>query len=172
MTLITINAVINISANVRVMEIVRVPAPMATRALENHVVVRIRMAGRAHTVGVPVGHWEPGMVERCPRPRSCVMARSASRREYCSRRLVHGVRGRVVIRPMAPVAVRWERCVIVVYVATRAGHFDVEASQWERRGVVIEFCVRPQRGVMAQLAVRGETHLDVVNWSDCRVVVL
>jgi hypothetical protein len=56
MALITIHAVIYIPADVRVPEIGRVPAPMATRALENRVVAWIRVAGRAHTVSIPVSH--------------------------------------------------------------------------------------------------------------------
>ena len=56
MALVTIHAVVHIPADVRVMEIVRVPAPMATRALENGVVVRIRVAGGTNAVSVAVIH--------------------------------------------------------------------------------------------------------------------
>jgi hypothetical protein len=56
MALVTVHAVIYIPADVGMTEIVRVPAAMATRALENRVVARIRVAGRAHTVSIPVSH--------------------------------------------------------------------------------------------------------------------
>jgi hypothetical protein len=51
-----------------VMEIVRVPAPMATRALKNGVVVRIRVAGGTNAVSVAVILWEPGVVKRGSEP--------------------------------------------------------------------------------------------------------
>jgi len=56
MALVAVHAVVDIPADVRVTEIGRVPAPVATRALENRVVVRIRVAGRAHAVSIPVSH--------------------------------------------------------------------------------------------------------------------
>jgi len=86
---------------------------------------------------------EPRVIKRCSRPRCGVVARSASRREYCRRRLVHGVRGGVVIRFMAPIAVRGQRRIIIVHVAARAGHLDMEASQRERCRVVIKSRIGP-----------------------------
>ena len=133
MALITIHAVIYIPADVRVTEIGRVPAPMATRALENRVVVRIRVAGRAHTVSVPVGHWEPGMVERCPRPRRGVVASRAGGRKNRWCRCMNWIRGGVVVRLVAAVAGRRQSPLVVIRrgVALRALHRGVEPGQRE-----------------------------------------
>jgi len=172
MTLVTVNTVIYIPADVRVREIVRVAAPVATRALENRVVVRIRVAGRAHTVSVPVGHREPGMVEGCPCPCSCGVASRARGRKDSWRRFMNWIRRGVVVCLMATVAGRRKRCVVVIYVATGAGHLNVEASQRERCRVVIELPIGPECRVMTELAGRREAYLDVVNRSGCRVVIV
>ena len=113
------------------------------------------MANRAHSIGgvASMIYGEPRVIKRCSRPRCGVVARSASRREYCRRRLVHGVRGGVVIRFMAPIAVRGQRRVIVVHMAHGTGHegrrVSVEAGQWEYGRVVIEFTICPRDHVMA-----------------------
>jgi len=172
MALITIHAVIHIPADVRVMEIGRVPAPMATRALENRVIVRIRVAGRAHTVSVPMGHWEPGMVERCPRPRSCVVASRAGGRKNGWRRFMNWIRGGVVVCLVATVAGRRKSGVVIIYVTCSAGYGRMESRQRKRRGVVVKLSVRPQRGVVAELAGCRETYLDVVNRRSCGVVIV
>jgi hypothetical protein len=170
--LVTIHAVIDIPADVRVTEIGRVPAPVATRALENRVVARIRVAGRAHTVSVPVGHWEPGMVERCPCPCRCIVASRAGGRENSGRRFMNWIRGGVVVGQVATVTGRRKRGVVVIYVAKGAGYGGMKSGQRERGGAVVKLSVGPQRGVMAELAGRGETYLDVVDRRGCRVVIV
>ena len=82
------------------------------------------------------------------------------------------IRGGVVIRFVAAVAVGRQRGVVVVYVATGAGHFGVGSREWEYRCVVVKLSVGPECRVVAELASRGETHLDVVYRSSRRVVVL
>jgi hypothetical protein len=63
MALVAVNAVVHIPANIRVIEIRRVVASMATRALEDQVVVRIGVANRADSIRIPVIEREEGVVE-------------------------------------------------------------------------------------------------------------
>ena len=173
MTLIAINAVIDISW-IALVPRIGLGLGMAICALENRVVVRIRMTDRAHSVSgvVSMVHGEPRVVERCPRPCSCVVASSTGGCENSWRSAMHRVRRGIVIRFVAAVAVRRKRGIVVIYVTTRASHLGVEACQWKRGRAVIKLAVGPQRGVMAELAGRGETYLDVVYRSSRRVVVL
>ncbi len=82
------------------------------------------------------------------------------------------IRRGVVVRLMASVAGRRQRRVVVVYVAIRAGHRCVESRQRKSRLAVIEFAVRPLDCVVAQIARRWETKLDMVDRSCSAVVVL
>src|ERR1700736_6493790 len=52
--LVAVHAVVDIAIDVRVMEIVRVPASVATRTLENGVVIRVGVAGGAHSNRIAV----------------------------------------------------------------------------------------------------------------------
>ena len=153
MALVTIHAVVHISADVRVMEIVRVPAPMATRALENRVVARIRVAGGTNAVSVAVIHWEPSVVKRGSEPARSRVASRASGRENGWRRFMDGIGGAIVIRRVAAVASGRQRGVIVVHMAHGAGHegrrVSVKARQREGGRVVIELTVGPRDHVVA-----------------------
>ena len=171
MALVAVHAVIDIPADIRVLEVGCVAAAMATRALKNGVVVRIGVAGGAHAVGIAVIHGKPGMVESGSRPRRGGMAGCARRREHGRGRGVNRVRGRRVIRFMAAVTIGGERRVIVVHMAIRAGHRRVRASEREGRGAVIEGAIRPQCGVVAELAGRWEAYLNMV-YRRSRVVVV
>lgn len=143
MALIAIHAVIHIPADVRVLEIGRVPTSVATRALENRVVARIRVAGGAHSVGAAVVHREPGMVERCPRPRRCGVTSRAGGGENGGRCFMNRIRGGVVVGLVATVAGGRKRGVVVVYVTSGAGYGRMESGQGERRGAVIKLAVGP-----------------------------
>jgi len=90
------------------------------------------------------------MIERRTGPRCSVMARGAGRWE--ASRGVIGIRGPGEILRVAAVAVRRQRCVVVIDVASSAGHSDVGAGQRERRLAVIEWSAGPRRGVMARRA--------------------
>ena len=71
--LVAVHAVIDVAIDVRVVEVRRVVAAMALRALEDRVVVRIGVACGAHAVGVAVINRELRvlrMVEGCRRPGS------------------------------------------------------------------------------------------------------
>jgi len=138
MALIAINAVVHITPDVRVIEIGRVPAPMALRALEDQVIRGIDMARSAHAVCVPVIQGEISMVECCAGPGCGRVAGRAGCRE--SRCRVGRVRCGVVRCRVATVTIGRQRGVIVVYVAHRTGNRrrGVIAGQWENSRVVIE----------------------------------
>ena len=123
MALITINAVVDISADIRVVEIGRVIAAMASGALKDGVVVRISVARGAHVIRIAVIRREPRVlrvIERGPGPRRRVVAGRARGREELRLRLVAWVRRVVVVRLMAADAGDGQRRVIVVDVAVRA----------------------------------------------------
>jgi len=67
-TLVTIHAVVHISAHVGVTEIRRVPAAMTIRTLEHRVIARIRMTRRADPVRIAVVHVEVRVIKGRPRP--------------------------------------------------------------------------------------------------------
>ena len=143
------------------MEVGRVVAAVAGRAGEHRVIVRIGVAGRAHSIGVAVIHREPGVVKRRARPNRRGMARSAGGRETCRR--VIGIRRSGVIGFVTGVAVgRWRSCVIVIEVASGAGESDVCSSQGEWRGWVIERGPGPRSRRVAGVAGGGESRRCVV----------
>ncbi len=147
---------------------------VAICALEDRIVVRIRMTDRAHSVSgvASMVQGEPRVVERCPRPRSCVVASCAGGCENSWRSAMHRVRRGIVIRFVAAVAIRRKRGVVVIHVTAGAAHLRVEASQRKRGRAVIKLAVGPESSVMAELAGRRETDLDVVDRSGCRVVIV
>jgi len=112
------------------------------------------------------------MVERCARPCRCVVASRAGGRENGWRRCMNWIRGGVVVCLVATVAGRGKRGVVVVYVASGAGYGGMKSGQREGRGAVVKLSVRPQGGVVAELAGRGEADLDVVNRGGSRVVIV
>lgn len=170
MALVTIHAVVDVSTNTRVIRI-RGRLGMTIGALENGVVTRIGVAGRAHSVGAPVGHRPPRVIESGSSPSGCRVAGCAGRCEHRWRSRVDRIRGREVVRLVAAVAIGGQGRVVVIHMATGTGHRGVRASQREWCGVVIEGAVRPQGSVMTKLAGRGEAHLNVVNRRRCVVVV-
>ena len=99
-TLITINAVVDISGHVIVMEVGGIITAMTAGALENRVIIGIRMARRTHAIGVAVRRRELGVlrvVERCPGPGTRVVAVLARRWKELRLRRVPGVCRVVVI---------------------------------------------------------------------------
>jgi len=154
------------------MEIVRVPAPMAARALENQVVAWTRVAGGANAVSIAVINVKPGVVKRGSEPaRSRVTCQAGGCKD--------GRRGRMdrtrscsIIRRVAAVAIRRKGGVVVVDVATGAGHLHVETRQRKGGGVVVECSVGPKSGVMTQIAGRGKPDLNMVNRRGRRIVIL
>ena len=91
-------------------EVGRVVIAMATGALENGVVRRIRVACRAHTIRIAVRDGERRvlrMVEGCTRPGCSRVAVLAGLREKLRLSGVAGIRRVLVIGLVATVARRW-----------------------------------------------------------------
>ena len=157
MTLVTIHAVVDIPADVGVIEIGSIVSTVTTCALEDRVVTRVGVAGRAHAVCVPVSQAEPGVIERrtCP-SRGCV-ASGASRREPGGS--VIRIRGPVVIRLMAANTGGRQGGVVVVHVThhARDGGSRVITSERERRVVVVERSPGPIRCAVAHVTGGGES---------------
>ena len=143
MTLITVDAVVDIPVHLRVTEVVGVVASVAARALKHRIVAGVDVAGRAHSRGTAMAGWELRVlrvVERRVQPRSCVMAGLARRREKLRLSRVAWIGGFVVVGLMAPDARRWQRCVIAVDVTIAAlpGRNSVRTSQGEGCVVVVK----------------------------------
>ena len=141
---------------------VRLRLRMAVSAGEDRVVVGIRVAVGADSVGVAMVHWEPGVIELSVRPLDGVVAGGASGREVrgCVIRIVRVQ----VVRFVAAVAVRRQVLVVVVDVAIRAGsrRHDVRTREREAGLAVIEVGIRPFDRVMAELAGLREPGGDVI----------
>ena len=150
-TLVTIHAVVDIPADVRVIEIGSVIPPVTPGALEDRVVTRVGVAGRAHAVRVAVIRVEPGVIERRPRPGRGRVAGVASRRETSGS--VIRICGPVVISRVAAVTSGGQGGVVVIDVAHRARDSGsrVITSERERRVVVIKRCPGPVRCAMAHI---------------------
>lgn len=125
------------------LEIIGVVAAVASRALEDGVVVRIRMARGAHVVGIAVTGRELRVlpvIERGSGPSRCVVAGLARGREKLWLRRVSWIRCVVVILLVAPNAVRRQRRVVVVHVAIAAlpRRDGVRSRQGKRCVAVVE----------------------------------
>ena len=165
MTLITINAVVHISADARVPEVGRDPAPMALGALEDRIVRGIRVADRAHAIG-GVAAMSPGekrMTERRAGPsRRCVAGRTGCWEPGCR---VSRIRCAVVIRRVATDASDRQCRVVIVHVAAGTGNrCGVKTSQRESRCVVIKYRARPRRSRVTQRAVGRECRRDMIRY--------
>ena len=175
MALVAVHAVVDIARHSRVIG-VRLRRCVAVRALENRVVVRIRVASGANAVGVSVVHWEPRVIERCAEPvrrNPRCMARCAGCRE-AGRSMIR-IRRPVVIGGMAGVAIRRRSRKYAVDVAQITRHCRVWPLQWKRRVVVIERCIEPRRGRVAHGAIRRIGRCDVIRNTStqrcCAVVI-
>lgn len=148
MALVTIHAVVHITVDLVMVEVIRVVASMTLRALEDRIIVRVDVASRAHAICVPVIRGELRVlrvIERRVQPAARCMARLASRREKLRLRRVAGIRCGVVIRLVTADARGRQRRVVVVHVAIGAHprRHRVHAGQRERRVVVVEHAIRP-----------------------------
>lgn len=120
MALVAVHAVVDVPTDIGMIEIRSIIVAVATGALEHRVVTRVRMAGRANAVRIPVIHVEIRMVERGSRPGGGGMARIAGCRE--AGRLVIRIGRPVVVRGVAAIASGRQCRVVVIHVALRAGH--------------------------------------------------
>ena len=99
MTLVTVNAVVDIPVNVRVPEVLGIVAAMAACALEHRIVIRVRVTRGTSTIGVAMVHREPGVlrvVESGAGPCGGVVAVLARSREELRLSRVTWI-GRVVV---------------------------------------------------------------------------
>lgn len=72
MARIAINAVVDVASDGRVAEIGRIVISMTARALKDGIVIRIRMAGTANSIGIAMVDVEKRVILRrqgCRRPR-------------------------------------------------------------------------------------------------------
>jgi len=119
-TLITVDAVVDIPVHIRVAEIVCIIAAMARGALEDRVIIGVDVASGAHTVGVAVIDRELRvlrMVESGVGPAGRGMASRTRSREELRLGRVARIGGVVVISLMAADAGQRQRRVIAVDVA-------------------------------------------------------
>ena len=134
MTLVTVRAVVNVSADALMLSvggwlIVRV----AVRAREHQVIRRVCMAVTA-LINSVVRDGEVGVVKHRTQPRTGVVASLARGRESgCN---VVRIGGAVVVGLVATDAGGRKRQVVVVNVALRTGHGGVESGQ-RKGGVVV-----------------------------------
>lgn len=153
MTLVAVDAVVDIPGHVVVLEIVRVITAMARRALEDGVVVRVDMACGAHVVRIAMVCRKLRvlrMVKRGAGPGRRVVAGLAGGREKLRLRGMARIRRVVVVGLMTANARGWQRRVIVIDVTIRTlpGWDRVRACEWEGRVVVVEGRVCPDRRVV------------------------
>lgn len=166
MTLVTVDAVVDISRHIVVLEVVRVIASVTSGALEDGVVVGIRVTRGANIPGVPVSGRELRvlrMVETGSAPGARVVAVLAHGGKELRLRRVSGIRCVVVVRLVAADAGGRQGRVVVVDVAISAdtGRHGMRAGQGEGCVVVVKGRVSPDSGVVAELTSGGE--------SSCRV---
>ena len=159
MTLITIDAVVDITANALVPR-VGIGLGVAVGTSKGRVIVRVRVAGRAHAIRPPVVHREVGVIEVRRDPRRGVVAGGAGSGE--ARGHVVRIRGSVVVDLMARIAVGRQRGVVIVDVAACARNRHMGARQGKGGVVVIEACRNPRGCAVADLTLLREPGSDVV----------
>ena len=163
MAVVTIDAVVNVAAHA-LMVLIGLRLLVTVGTSEHREIVRIGMAGRAHTIGIAMVRREPGVVEGRAQPAGGGVARRARGRE--ASRLVIRIVGRVVIVDVARIAIRRQSRVVVVHVAHGARHRrrwqSVITGQRERCVVVIKGAIGPEHGVVTDLACRREPRSNVI----------
>lgn len=177
MALVTIDAVVDISADIRVLEASCVIAAVACRALEDGVIVGIDVTCRAHSVRVTVTRGKRRVlrvIETGSCPSRGVVAGLARGWEELWLGLVSRIRGVVVVRLVATYACGRKSGVVSVHVTVHAlpRRHGVRTGERERRVVVVEGGVCPDRSVVAQLAGGWKTGSGVRRICGPRVVLL
>ena len=173
---VAIHAVVDISADT-LMARIGLALGMAVCALEDLIIIRIRVARTAHSARATVIGREPGVVESCVQPAAGVVAGGAGRRKP-DRNVVRIVGG-LVVGFMTAVTVRRKRRVVVVHVAKRTSGVGVRPREWENI-IVVEGRGRPRARAVADVAllreacggviwvIRGLIFLQVAGYA-CRV---
>jgi len=162
MALIAVNAVVDVARDLLMAEVVGVIAAVASGALEDRIVARVRVARQAHAVGIAMVDGELRvlrMVERSIRPGSCVVTILATRGEKLRLRGVPRIARLVVVRLVASDACGRQRCVVAIHMALTAlpRRNGVRAGQRKRRIGVIERGVGPDGRVVTDLACGWES---------------
>ena len=137
---------------------------MAISALENRIVVRIRMARSAHSIRAAMVDRELRVlrvIERRIQPVRRAMAVLARRREELRLRGMPRIGRVVVVGQVAVDARRAGQVVVIVDVAIGASPWRnrMGARQWESGLRVIELAIRPLDGVMAEFAGGRESRM-------------
>ena len=176
MALVTVDAVIDVASHALVIS-VRVGFRVAIGALEHGVVIRIRMARGANTVGVAMVDRKScvlRVIERRTSPGSRVMAGRASGREELRLRRVARIGCVVVVGLMTTDTRGGQRHVVAVDMAVGAypRRCLVRAGQGKGRVVVIERGVCPDGGVVAEFACSRESGRSVRGIVGAGVVLL
>jgi len=177
MTLVAVDAVVDIPAHLFVAEITRVVAAVAARALEYRVVAGINVAGSANAVGVAMVDRELGVlrvIECRTSPGGRVVAVLARGRKELRLGGVSRIGCVVVVSLMATDAREWQRGVVVVDMAVRAHtrRHHVRTSKSERCVVVIKRGVSPADGVVAEFTGSRESGRGVRRIVRARVILL
>ncbi len=157
MTLVTVDAVVYIPSHALVTR-VGLGLRVAIRALEDRVVIRVRVAGRTHVVGSAVTGRESRVlrvIEARVQPVRRAMAVLAGRGEELGLRRMPGIRRIVVVLLVAANTGGWERGVVIIHVAVDAltGWYGVRAGQRKRRVVMVKGGIGPYNRVMAKLTL-------------------
>jgi len=100
------------------------------------------------------------VIEDRSRPRCCCVARLTACGES-SRRVV-GIGRLLVLCRVTAIAVGWQARIVIVHVATRAGHAGVSTGKRKGRVVMIKNALGPNHRVVAQRAVGRKT--SVIDW--------
>ncbi len=156
-TLITVDAVVDVARHVVVLEVRWVVIPVTARALEHGVVIGICVARRTNVVRISVRCRELRVlrvVESRPGPGRRVVTVLACIREELWLRCVTGIRRVVVIGLMAADAGRRQRGVVVVHMAVGANTWRhrMRSRQRERCVVVVKCRIRPDHRIVAKFA--------------------
>ena len=111
---------------------------------------------------------EPGVIEGRPQPTAgCV---TSGARGWKSCRDMVRIRRTAIVFRMASVAVGWQSRVVVVHVATGAGHSRVRTSKRKTGVVVIEGRLCPGCRVVAHVALPRKSDRSVVRIIGVRVI--
>ena len=159
MALVAIRAAIYVATNATVVG-VGLGLGMAIRARKDRIVRGIRMASGANSTGITMIGWEPCVVERRSGPSCGGVTGLAGGRE--TGRGVIRIGGGLVVGLVTGEAIGRNRSVVVVHMATGAGHRGVFAGQGEWRVVVIERRRNPGRGVVAHIALLWKPGLNMI----------
>lgn len=169
MTLVAINAVIDVAVHTLVVPIGG-SLGMAVRALENNVITGIGVARCTDSIRPTVPGVEPGMVEdrACP-PGNHLVAGLAGGWESC-RYVVRIVRG-LVLGFVTRIAIAGNRGVVVVHMAVRTLDFRVRTDQGEGCVVVVERGRLPRRRAVANIALLRKSSGHVIGIGCARIVI-